>query len=277
MVFRTPARQIQGTDLECGRIRFCPGTRSIAAGWRTSACFARVPVMDRTSVEQLLRSSLHDGRLSRAEKAVLKSMLPSGRADAHEHDWIRHRAFHIAQELLPGSPGNGVVAWLEDVVGLLVAAERTTDRSRDEYVSEAHFCPGKACLYRIQDLLREAVSNIDICVFTITDDRLSDSIVDAHARGVQVRVISDNDKAHDPGSDLSRLRRLDIPVVFDQTPDHMHHKFAVFDNRLLVTGSYNWTRSATDRNEENIVVSGDTRLVTAFQQRFQQLWQELSS
>ena len=89
-----------------------------------------------------------------------------------------------------------------------------------------------------------------ICVFTITDDRITDNIIDAHGRGVQVRVISDNDKAHDRGSDLSRLRRHGLPVAFDKTPDHMHHKFAVFDSKLLVSGSYNWTRSAADRNEE---------------------------
>ena len=123
-------------------------------------------------------------------------------------------------------------------------------------------------------MLREAKTSIDICVFTITDDRVTDCIVDAHARGVQVRVISDNDKAHDPGSDLHRMRRADLQVAFDRTPDHMHHKFAVFDNRLLVSGSYNWTRSASDRNEENIIVTSDERLVQKFARRFESLWKE---
>jgi phosphatidylserine/phosphatidylglycerophosphate/cardiolipin synthase-like enzyme len=52
----------------------------------------------------------------------------------------------------------------------------------------------------------------------------------------------------------------------------MHHKFAVFDGLYLVTGSYNWTRSAATHNEENIVVSSDPRLVADFKRTFDSLW-----
>jgi mitochondrial cardiolipin hydrolase len=232
--------------------------------------------MDRTSIEQMLSSSLQDGKLSRSEKKVLRSVLALDADESHERDWIRNRAFLAAQESLTGPDAKQAVAWLEDVMGLLVSAERPGRQRSAEDIAEVHFSPGSDCRVRIQGLLRTATSNVDICVFTITDDRITNEIIDAHGRGVQVRVISDNDKAHDPGSDLSRLRRLDVPVAFDRTPDHMHHKFAVFDGKLVVSGSYNWTRSAAERNEENIVVNGDTRLVDAFQRRFDKLWDELT-
>jgi cardiolipin hydrolase len=54
----------------------------------------------------------------------------------------------------------------------------------------------------------------------------------------------------------------------------MHHKFAIFDRTYLVTGSYNWTRSAASYNEENIVVSDDRRLVSAFSGTFEKLWEK---
>ena len=154
-----------------------------------------------------------------------------------------------------------------------IVVEQSITTKVDHAIS---FSPGNDCRSRIQELLREAQSSVEICVFTITDDRVTDSIVDAHARGVQVRVISDNDKAHDPGSDLHRMKRAGVPVAFDRTPDHMHHKFAVFDSRTLVSGSYNWTRSASHRNEENIIVSNDDRLVHRFSQRFESLWKEFN-
>ena len=232
--------------------------------------------MDHSSIEQLLRSSLQDGKLSRSEKKVLRSVLALDADESHERDWIRNRAFLTAQESLSGPDSQKAVEWLEDVMGLLVSAERPGTQRSAEEIAEVHFSPGNNCRHRIQELLRHATSNVDICVFTITDDRITDAITDAHSRGVRVRVISDNDKAHDPGSDLSRLKRLGLPVACDQTPDHMHHKFAVFDSTLVVSGSYNWTRSAAERNEENIVVSGDLRLVSSFQRRFDQLWKELA-
>ena len=55
----------------------------------------------------------------------------------------------------------------------------------------------------------------------------------------------------------------------------MHHKFALFDARLLLTGSYNWTRGAADSNEENIVVTPDAHLVRSFSTAFDDLWKRL--
>jgi cardiolipin hydrolase len=109
-------------------------------------------------------------------------------------------------------------------------------------------------------------------VFTITDDRIASAILDAHRRGVAVRVVSDNDKAGDQGSDIERLLAAGIPVRLDRTEYHMHHKFAVFDNERLLTGSFNWTRGATDFNEENLIVTDDPRVVRPFAARFEKLW-----
>jgi phosphatidylserine/phosphatidylglycerophosphate/cardiolipin synthase-like enzyme len=57
----------------------------------------------------------------------------------------------------------------------------------------------------------------------------------------------------------------------------MHHKYAVFDGKTAVSGSYNWTRSASRHNHENLILTDDKRLITAFEGSFQQLWSELSS
>lgn len=56
---------------------------------------------------------------------------------------------------------------------------------------------------------------------------------------------------------------------------HMHHKFAVFDERRMLTGSYNWTRGAARDNQENVVVSDDPRLMKAFGLEFARLWGKL--
>ena len=89
-----------------------------------------------------------------------------------------------------------------------------------------------------------------------------------------MRVISDDDKAHDRGSDVHRLADSGVPVRTDHSPNHMHHKFAIFDRMLLVNGSYNWTRSAAERNEENLVVTDDQRIVGCFQAEFEKLWDQ---
>jgi phosphatidylserine/phosphatidylglycerophosphate/cardiolipin synthase-like enzyme len=57
----------------------------------------------------------------------------------------------------------------------------------------------------------------------------------------------------------------------------MHHKFAIFDGARLINGSYNWTRSACDYNEENVILSNDPSLVRRFADEFDTLWKELQA
>lgn len=230
--------------------------------------------MNRESIEELLRQTLEDGKVSRSERAVLRSVLQTEATEPHDRDWIRNRAMEIAKAKVITPDGAHALAWLEDVIGLLLTEERSAQPVAT--VAEAHFSPGDHCLVRIRELIRQCRSGLDICVFTITDDRITRSILEAHERKVRVRIISDNDKAMDLGSDVRRLTEQGVPVALDRVSDHMHHKFALFDNRIVVSGSYNWTRSAADRNEENIVISDDRRLLASFRSRFDGLWSELS-
>jgi phosphatidylserine/phosphatidylglycerophosphate/cardiolipin synthase-like enzyme len=55
----------------------------------------------------------------------------------------------------------------------------------------------------------------------------------------------------------------------------MHHKFAIFDGALLLTGSYNWTRGAARDNEENFITTPDRRLIASFTAAFGRLWNSL--
>ena len=142
--------------------------------------------------------------------------------------------------------------------------------------ADSYFAPKDDCPAKIRGLLARARNSVDICVFTITDDRISDAIIDTHQRKVKVRVISDDDKAGGRGSDIDRLLSAGVDLRIDRTDDHMHHKFAIFDHRLLLNGSYNWTRSAANRNQENFLVTGEPRFVEDFSKQFERRGEEVS-
>jgi phosphatidylserine/phosphatidylglycerophosphate/cardiolipin synthase-like enzyme len=160
---------------------------------------------------------------------------------------------------------------LENVIKVLLPESQAAGR-----IAEAYFSPGVACRERICRAFREARTSADVCVFTITDNDISQEIARAHARGLRVRIITDNDKSEDRGSDIDRLRDQGVPVRVDETEHHMHHKFAVFDSELLFTGSYNWTRSAASHNQENIAVTSDRALVVPFVDAFELLWKQFT-
>ena len=225
--------------------------------------------MDFDALDRSLRESAQDFTLDAGEKLQLREL--GQQLDAARVRFLRNRAFDIAREAMLATPAEtlDVLRWLEQVVKTLDAANEAAP-----VVSSAYFSPGDTCLRRLCDLMRGCRDTLDICVFTIADDRLTEAILDCHARGVQVRVVSDNDKQHDSGSDIDRLRARGVQVRVDDAPSHMHHKFALFDGRVLANGSFNWTRSATRDNDENLVVSDDANLVRVFGLQFGKLWQQ---
>lgn len=215
--------------------------------------------------ERELRKTLEDRRLSRSEKRALQKLVAE--TDPEALPLLRNVAFRVAKS--EAAAAEHVLDWLEDVVKALAPDDEQAPSSA------AFFSPGDAPLHKIVALLAAAGKSCDICVFTITDDRIVDAIFAAHQRGLKLRIITDDDKSYDRGSDIRRIEEAGIPVKTDDGPHHMHHKFALFDRAQLLTGSYNWTRSAANHNHENLIVSSDPRLIAPFAEMFDRLWASL--
>jgi phosphatidylserine/phosphatidylglycerophosphate/cardiolipin synthase-like enzyme len=226
--------------------------------------------MDTADLDHLLRQTLADRRLQTAERKTIADWLARHAGDDGDRAVARSRAFALARSAASPDP-TAIIDWLEEVIKLIARSSAPGPSNRE--TASAFFSPGSMC---IQEILRQfamARRMCDICVFTVTDDRITNAILRAHERGVKVRVITDDEKSHDLGSDVERLRAAGIPCKMDVgQPAHMHHKFALFDGKWLMTGSFNWTRSASEQNEENLIVTPDPVLVSAFAERFEKLW-----
>lgn len=218
-----------------------------------------------SDLEDQFRETFADQLLTRAERKTLARLLREEPLDERELGVIRAKVFQMASEEMSSVNDQKILEWTRRASNLL-------QPSPSHAQSEAFFSPGEDCLHAIQDEIRKARHQIDICVFTISDDRISDAILRAYQQGTRIRILTDNDKMYDRGSDIRKLRSEGIQIKIDDTGYHMHHKFAVFDRKRLLTGSYNWTRSAAEFNEENVIVTNDPPLVLAFARQFDSLW-----
>uniref|UniRef100_A0A8C4KAS7 Mitochondrial cardiolipin hydrolase n=1 Tax=Dromaius novaehollandiae TaxID=8790 RepID=A0A8C4KAS7_DRONO len=95
-----------------------------------------------------------------------------------------------------------------------------------------------------------------------------------HRRGVRVRVVTDAQYMALNGSQIGLLRRAGIPVRHDQENGFMHHKFAIVDKKMLITGSLNWTTQAIQNNRENVLIVDDAEYVKPFLAEFERIWEE---
>lgn len=226
--------------------------------------------MDSHRLDAFLRQTLADHRLTGGERQAFRALLGELGDDEQRLAFCRHRAFALARAELADPQAVQILDWLEETLKVCQPSVATAAQE------EAHFTPGDACLQTIVRLLGQARRQIDICVFTITDDRITQAVLAAHRRGVPIRIVTDNEKLLDAGSDIDELAGAGIPVRIDHTPYHMHHKFAVFDQARLLTGSYNWTRGAAANNEENLIVTTSPKLVRPFLETFERLWRTLA-
>lgn len=127
----------------------------------------------------------------------------------------------------------------------------------------------------IQTLLQTVLSakhSIVVCMYCFTSLELIDVLIEAHQRGVVVRVITDCEQESANGKLVSRLRRAGIQVRMDESSYFMHHKFAVLDEKVLVNGSLNWTLQGLRGNQENVIITNEFELVKAFTEQFESLW-----
>ena len=152
------------------------------------------------------------------------------------------------------------------------------DLSSAGEINEVLFFPNDpsaspSSLDRFLQYLRSARQTIDIAIYTISDDRISRSLMTLREQGVRVRVLTEKDTMDDAGSDVQSLANQGCEVRYDDSPTLMHHKFLIVDNRLLLNGSFNFTRSAIEGNQENVVITNHAPLVQQFARHFdQRLW-----
>ncbi|HYQ58909.1 MAG TPA: phospholipase D-like domain-containing protein [Draconibacterium sp.] len=160
-----------------------------------------------------------------------------------------------------------VISWLQNCITLI--------NRHAFHFNRVFFSPGHEIKDEIKQLLNHANETVDLCIFTITDNELAKRIIACHKRGVKVRIITDDEKMEDNGSEITQLAQAGIPVKTDHSHYHMHNKFGIIDNKIAITGSFNWTYTATKHNQENLVATTKYEIVQQYNDEFKRLWKEL--
>ncbi len=214
-----------------------------------------------------LQRTIADEILSKEEKRTLKSMVEERALDINQLNTLRGKVFELANAKITPTNYPFIMDWIKTATSALVLPTTST--------TDAFFSPGDACRNTIIQRIDGAIKQLQICVFTISDDSITESLLAAHRRKIQIEVITDNDKSLDQGSDIEQLARAGIPVKMDITSNHMHHKFMIADQHTLITGSYNWTLSAAKYNHENILLTREANVIKSFSNEFDKLWNEM--
>ncbi|XP_003800768.1 mitochondrial cardiolipin hydrolase [Otolemur garnettii] len=135
---------------------------------------------------------------------------------------------------------------------------------------------GESSLSRLLRALLAARASLELCLFAFSSPQLGRAVQLLHQRGVRVRAITDCDYMALNGSQIGLLRKAGIQVRHDQDLGYMHHKFAIVDKKVLITGSLNWTTQAIQNNRENVLIMEDEEYVRLFLEEFERIWEEFN-
>lgn len=143
-------------------------------------------------------------------------------------------------------------------------------------IRECYFFPNKLNEIKVANILRTAKKTLDIAIFAFTNDAIGAAIEEVHSRkNVKIRLIADDECAKFIGGEVYKLASLGIETKTDNSARfHMHNKFAIIDNSVIVTGSFNWTSQAVKYNQENILFLECPNIAQQYTNYFNSLWNE---
>ncbi len=129
--------------------------------------------------------------------------------------------------------------------------------------------------YQLAEAIAGVQRTLDIAAFEFNSPILTQAVLDAHARGVAVRMVADNEHGvKDRASTIPQLQAAGIPVVDDARPSLMHNKFMILDGTTVWFGSWNFTVNDTYRNNNNALALTSRRAVQNFQNQFNQMFEQ---
>lgn len=122
---------------------------------------------------------------------------------------------------------------------------------------------------RCEDLLVNAINSeprwIRVQAYSFTSAPIAEALRNAKGRGVDVEVILDKSQKTERYTSATFIAHAGIPVYIDTKPAIAHNKVMIFGSNAVFTGSFNFTRSAQDRNAENgMLIRGDTNISRAY-------------
>ena len=132
------------------------------------------------------------------------------------------------------------------------------------------FTPGERCDKEIVDDINKEDKRVEVQAYYLTSRDIIKAIISAKERGADVKVILD--KSQDRGKHISVIQYLNrhaIPVWIDNNVSIAHNKVIILGNNEVITGSYNFTKSAQTRNAENMIIIKGSQVAQAYQRNFE--------
>jgi phosphatidylserine/phosphatidylglycerophosphate/cardiolipin synthase-like enzyme len=149
------------------------------------------------------------------------------------------------------------------VIGFLLAPLLNAQTNAPDI--KVYFSPHGGCTEAVVNALHGARKQILVEAYSFTSEPIAVALIDAEKRGIDVEVILDKSQEQARGTEADLISLSGIPTFVDSAYHIAHDKVMVIDGSKVITGSFNFTKSAEDFNAENLlVISNDPPLADQY-------------
>ena len=140
----------------------------------------------------------------------------------------------------------------------------------DGATAEVYFSPNGGCTDAIVAEIGKAKNEVLVQAYSFTSAPIADALVEAHMRGLNVEVILDKSQAEKKYSSADFVSYAGIATLIDRNHAIAHNKIILIDRQTIITGSFNFSKAAEEKNAENLlVIKGSKELAGRYNENFQ--------
>ncbi len=145
----------------------------------------------------------------------------------------------------------------------------------DGTLVDNYFSPDDGAAKRITELLNNASESIYFLAYSFTNDEFGQVLIQKAGSGLTVSGVMEQEQVtSNQGTEYDPLSQAGIAVRLDGNPDLMHHKVFIIDGKVVILGSYNFSYSAENTNDENVLIIFNSQIAQLYLQEFQRVYNQ---
>lgn len=130
--------------------------------------------------------------------------------------------------------------------------------------AQVYFSPQGGCTEAIVGEINKAKKEVLVQAYSFTSKPIAKALVNAHKRGVRTEIILDKSQRGEKYSAADFTAHMGVPTYIDSVHAIAHNKIMIIDQETVITGSFNFTKAAEERNAENILIIKSNELAKEY-------------
>jgi phosphatidylserine/phosphatidylglycerophosphate/cardiolipin synthase-like enzyme len=144
-----------------------------------------------------------------------------------------------------------------------------TDLTLNNTPSQVYFSPKGGCTEAIVRQIANAKSEILVQAYSFTSVPIAKALLNAHKRGIKVEAILDKSQRKEKYTSATFLANSGIPTFIDDRHAIAHSKIMIIDRETVITGSFNFTKAAEEKNAENLLIIRNNDLAKLYRENWE--------